>query len=72
MDEATKQAYERAAVALERHDVIRDFVSVDDSIAGKAWCKAFRAAPQMTTYSAIDLAAARLLRECIAKGEPLP
>jgi hypothetical protein len=59
--------YERAAVALETHSATLE----DDHLAGKAWCKACKAAPEMSSYDAIDIEAARLLRESVNRGEEI-
>ncbi len=64
--------YERAAVALENHE--RSIYVPDDAraILREAYRKAARTANHAESVENIDDRAARLLRECILKGEPLP
>lgn len=68
LTDATKATYLRAAEALENHEG----GIVDDQIAGQAWMAALDVAPDPEDYDAVDIDAALLLRECVAKGEPLP
>jgi len=58
--------YERAAAVLENGAMW------ESVIEWKAWDKAFDDAPAGSTDRDINNRAARILRECIEKGEPLP
>jgi len=67
--------YERAAVALETHEPLTHLNGEDRaepwiSVAWKAWDQCNESC-YLETVEAIDLAAARLLRDCIARGEPM-
>jgi hypothetical protein len=69
MDEATRSNYERAAVALDTHRRTPNL--------GNLGLRAYRMAyeemnSRNITIEMIDNRAARLLRECIARNEPLP
>ena len=75
LTDAEKANYERAAVALEKHERLTDLDGVDFSdpwvaVAWKAWDQCNENA-NLGTCSDVDTASASLLRECIAKGEPL-
>lgn len=68
MDNKTKAEYERAAVLNETHDV----KITRDPIAEKAWLLALDVSEDPDDWNAIELSAARLLRECIAADREMP
>jgi cob(I)alamin adenosyltransferase len=65
-------AYSRAAEALEKHEPFRDLSASVAEVARKAYRAAERKACATKAIEDIDEDAARLLRDCIARGEPLP
>jgi hypothetical protein len=71
-----REKYERAAVQLEKHESLTalDGIDIADpwvAIAWKAWVHCNESA-NFGTCSDVDDLAARLLRDCIKKGESLP
>lgn len=75
MTTAEKRNHQLAAVALEKHKQFESiFPRAIRELAVRAYdkCKGGRKITEPSQVYVIDGMAAALLRECIAKGEPLP
>lgn len=71
LTEQHRSDYERAAAALERHLSIVAMPETEGDIACRAFLSAWRSRADWPSDNECDDQAARLLRECIEKGEVL-
>jgi hypothetical protein len=73
MTDAEKRDYERAAVALEKDEILANYPRDEwMNTYGMAWQICNRQEPGTASIRDIDNRAASLLRECIATGKELP
>lgn len=74
LTDSDRERYRKAALALEGHVDYQDMDGDIQMVARRAWnmCRELKAGGLVYLIKSCDNRAARLLRECVAKSEPLP